>query len=229
MQSLVKAFRVDEVAAGFREKPELQGFRDERGRNWLHLCAGVDVSKKSTLNPEDAVRLAEVLLEHGFDINGPAFTEGAWCATPLWYAVARGRNSVLVKFLLRSGSTPEHCLWAAAFREDLAMLEVLIDAGAPLEAIAEEETPLLGAVKTSKFKAAKLLLEAGSDPNFQDVKGMTALHYMLKKGSDKKHYRMFVQHGVRGDVANADQQTASALMLRKRDPEFHRIARQILR
>lgn len=229
MQTLVKEFRVGEVSAGLREKPELLSFRDERGRNWLHLCASVDVSKRSALKPQDSVRLAAVLLDRGIEINTPAFTEGSWQATPLWYCVAWGRNLPLAKFLLASGSTPEHCLWAAAYNQDLGMLELLVDAGAPLEAIAEEETPLLSAVKYSKFKAAKLLLDAGCDANFRDAKGMTALHYMLKKNSDKKHYEMFVQHGARGDILNVDGKTASEIMLRKRDRYFHNLAARLAR
>ncbi len=227
MQNLVKEFRVDEVAAGLRETPDLLQFRDERGRNWLHLCGSVDVSKKRGLNPKDSVRLARLLLDRGIDINGPAFTEGDWHATPLWYAVARGRNIALAKFLLEFGSTPEHCLWAACFYEDPKMVNLLVEAGAPLEAVAERETPLLGAVKYSKFKAARMLLDAGSNPDFQDVRGMTALHYMLKKASDKKHFRMFVERGARGDIRNAEGDTAAAIMLRKRDPDFHRMAKQL--
>lgn len=227
MQMLVKEFRIDEVAAGLREKPELLRFRDERGRNWLHLCASVDVKKKRGLDPKDSVKLARLLLKQGIDVNTPAFTEGTWQATPLWYAVGRGHNHPLAKFLLQSGSTPEHCLWAACFNQDAQMLKLLVDNGAPLEAVAEGETPLLGAVKSSKFKAAKQLLEAGSDPNYRDAKGMTALHYMLKKNSDKRHYEMFAKHGARGDIADGKGETAGQIMLRKRDPHFHRIAERL--
>ncbi len=227
MLGLVKEFRAKEVAAGLRENPALLKFRDERGRNWLHLCASVDVLKKRGLDPKDSVKLAKALLGLGIAIDAPAFTEGNWHATPLWYAVARGRNLPLVKFLLKSGSTGAHCLWAASFREDRDTLKVLIDAGAPLEAIAEGETPLLGAVKYSKFKAAAWLLDAGCDPDFRDAKGMTALHYMLKKNSDKRHYQMFASHRARGDIPDSKGNTAASLLRRKRDPDFHRVAEQL--
>lgn len=235
MTNLVKEFRVAEVAAGLEEKPELLGFQDEKGRNWLHLCASVNVStepsrgakKKPGVKRSDAVKLAALLLDQGIDVNEPAFTEGNWEATPLWYAVGRGRNLPLARFLLESGSTPEHCLWSASFQEDTAFIKLLVEAGASLEAVAENETPLCGAVKWSRFKGAKALLDAGANPNYRDPFDMTALHYMLKKGSDKKHFRMFVEHGARGDIPNAKGDTAAAIMLRKRDPDFHRLAKQL--
>ena len=216
----LKDANVESLLAGLDKSPELLQFEDERGRNWLHLCASVSKPKFHTLS----VRLAEGLLARGLEINAPAFTEGSWHATPLWYAVARGQNIELASYLLACGSTPEHCLWAASFNEDLDMLNVLIEYGAQLEAVAEDETPLLGAVKSSKFKAARFLLSVGADVNYLDSKQMTALHYMLKKSSDFKHFDMFVVHGAKGDIANAEGQTAREIMRRKRDKRFHDLA-----
>ena len=105
----LKEGNVEALLAGLDESPELVQFKEERGRNWLHLCASV--SKRAFATP--SMRLAEGLLARGLDINAPAFTEGSWHATPLWYAVARGRNIELASYLLEYGSTPEHCLWAA--------------------------------------------------------------------------------------------------------------------
>jgi hypothetical protein len=36
---------------------------------------------------------------------------------------------------------------------------------------------------------------------------MTALHYMLKKSSDKKHFAMFIASGALGDVPNKSGET----------------------
>lgn len=224
MLECVKALQTEAVVAGLDAKPELLEVRDQRGRNYLHVCAGVDVRGKPGLAAADAIPLARVLIEHGLGIDEPAFTEGTWQATPLWYAVGRGRNFALAEFLLKAGASPEHCLWAACFREDLDMLGLLVDAGATLDAVAENETPMLGAVKHSKFTAAAFLLEAGASPDFRDVHGMTALHYMLKKGSDIRHFAMFVECGARGDIADAQGKTAAEILRRKRDKAFHRVA-----
>lgn len=215
--------RATDVAAMLKVAPALLAYRDERGRNLLHLCCGVDVAKRK-LRPQDAIRTADVLLEAGLDLNGEAFREGSWRATPLWYALSRGRNLKLAAHLLERGSDPNHCLWTAAFHDDLAAIRLLLANGAAIDAVAEDETPFLGAVKLSHFEPARLLLEKGANPDFRDSRGMTALHYMIKKGSETRHFAMLARHGARGDLADASGNTASELLARKRDPELRRIA-----
>lgn len=226
LAACVKSFDTDAVVAGLNARPDLVHHADQRGRNWLHLCASVDAGKRG-LEPADALPLAEALLDFGIDVNAAAFTEGTWRATPLWYAVARGNNIDLGRYLLASGSTPEHCLWAAVYNEDLDMVALLIEAGARLDAVAEQETPLLHAVKYSRFHGAEALLEAGADPDYRDVRGMTALHYMLKKNSDIRHFGMFAARGARGDIPDREGRTAFAILSRKRDPAFQAVASRL--
>jgi ankyrin repeat protein len=221
----VKGFRWREVEASLAADPKLTAYRDERGRNFLHICCGVDVSEKR-IPAAASVRTADVLLSAGIDVNQEAFREGDWKATPLWYAISRGRNLPLAEHLLRRGSDPNHCLWAAAFRDDLAAIALLLEHGAEIDPVAEDETPFLGAVKTSHFRAAEALLERGANVNFQDSQGMTALHYMLKKDSDKRHFRTLLRHGARGDLKNDKGETAAEVMSRKRDPDFKAMATQ---
>ena len=228
LTACVKAFDTAAVVAGLKARPDLLHHADERGRNWLHLCASIDARKRG-LDPADAVPLAAALLDFEIDVNAAAFTEGTWRATALWYAISRSGNIDLARFLLASGSTPEHCLWAAVYREDLDMVALLVDAGARLEAVAEQETPLLHAVKYSRFRGAEALLEAGADPDYRDVRGMTALHYMLKKSSDIRHFRTFATYGARGDIPDGDGRTAASILARKRDAAFHAIAAQLAR
>ena len=222
----VRAFDTHAVVAGLKARPDLLHHADERGRNWLHLCASIDARKRG-LDPADALPLAEALLDFGIDVNAAAFTEGSWRATPLWYAVARGNNIDLARYLLAAGSTPEHCLWAAVYNEDLDMIALLIEAGARLDAVAEQETPLLHAVKYSRFRGAGAMLEAGADPDYRDVRGMTALHYMLKKNSDIRHFHMFAEHGARGDIPDRDGRTATEILSRKRDPAYRAFAHRL--
>jgi hypothetical protein len=228
MTELVKQFRWKEVASGLDGNPALTQYRDERGRNWLHLCCSVDVKAKAKLSVKDGVKLAGFLLDTGFDIDMPAFTEGTWHATPLWYAIGRGRNLALAKFLLKRGSSPEHCLWASVFNNDYDAMRLLVRHGAAVDAVVENRTPFLEAIGWSRFDGARVMLELGADVNFQDSKKMTALHYMLKKGSDKKHIKMLVDHGARGDLKNKDGMTAAQIMMKKKDPDYRAMAARLL-
>ena len=145
MLALIKDLRAKEVEAGLAEKPDLLAVRDKRGRNWLHLCCGVNPKARS-LKPADGVKTAQVLLDAGLELNFEAFREGEWKATPLWYAIARGENLSLAVFLLERGADPNHCLWAAAGRENVAAVKLLVAHGAEIDAVAEGHTPFLGAV-----------------------------------------------------------------------------------
>jgi ankyrin repeat protein len=226
MLELVREFRWTDVEATLEEKPELLGVRDEKGRSWLHICCSVN-PKRRKLRPADSVRMADVLLDAGLDVNAAAFREGNWQATPLWYAVARGENLTLARHLLERGSDPNHCLWAAAYRDDVEAIRMLVSAGADLDPVTEDETPLLSAIKTSHFRAAEALLRLGANVDFQDSRGMTALHFMLRKGSDERHFRMVVGHGARGDLPDRGGITALQAMRRKRAPGFRKLAVQL--
>ena len=222
MLSFVKGFRWREVTAGLRENPELLGFRDGQGRSWLHLCCSVNLRKRNAKAPE-SIRTAEALLDVGMDLNEPAFTEGTWKATPLWYAITWGENTALAKFLLERGSDPNHCLWAAVNRDNAVAIRLLMEHGAD-DPTNDESSPLVAAIQWNKFAAAAALLELGADVNYQDEHGMTALHYLLKKRSDKKHIRLVLQYGARGDLENADGVTAVAMMRRRRDADLRELA-----
>jgi hypothetical protein len=227
LTALVKEFRSKEVDDALAERPDLLSIRDERGRNWLHLCCGVN-PKRAKLKPEDSVKTAEVVLRHGLDLNQEAFTEGAWKATPLWFAIARGENLMLAEFLLKRGANPNYCLWAAAFVENIEAIRLLIRYGANVNDPSDvQESPFLSAIKWSHFKAAEELLKLGADVDYQDRTGMTALHYMVKKSSDKKYFAMMIAHGARGDIRNKDGVTAAELMRKKRDPQFQKMADQL--
>jgi ankyrin repeat protein len=223
MLPLVKELRWKEVRDGLTENPDLIGVRDQRGRTWLHLACGVDITKRQAAAVRNSIKLAEILLEQGLDFNDAAFTEENFRATPLWYAIAFGKNIELARFLLKRDSEPNHCMFAAAYNDDAAAIRLLAQNGADIDSEAEGSTPLLFAVQWSHFKAAEELLKRGADPNYQDSKGMTALHCMLKKGSDKKYVSMFLSYGAKTDIKNKAGATAATIMVKKRDPDFRRM------
>lgn len=224
---LVKDLKWKEVAQGLSENPALLGFRDERGRNWLHLACGVKVKERG-FQVSDSIKTAEVLLNAGLDINQEAFREPDFKATPLWYAIAHGQNVKLAEFLLQRGSVPHYCMWAAAYNDDAAAIRLLAANGAEINASAEDATPFLFAIQWSRFAAAEQLLKLGADVNAQNSKKATALHCLLKKGSDKKYVRMLIRYGARGDLKDSSGVTTSEILSRKKDSDFKKMATQLL-
>ena len=227
MLTLVRDLRAAEVRAAVAAKPSLLEARDKRGRNWLHVACGVNVAKRK-LAPRDSVHTVDALLDAGLALESVAFREDdGFEATPLWYSVAWGRNLALSKHLLALGASPRHCLWAAAFNDDPAMVRLLVRSGAPIDGTAENATPLLFAVQWSRFRSAAELLELGANPNYRNPKRLTALHCLLKKGADPKHVRMLIEHGASLDARNAAGKSAAEIIARKRDPAYRRLAAQL--
>jgi hypothetical protein len=224
MIELVRGHQAQAVERGLAENPTLAAYRDERGRNWLHLCC----MARPTRGSGASLRTAGILLRH-YDVNGPAFIEDRWKATPLWHAIAFGRNLPLARFLLSRGSDPNHSLFAAAYNDDAAAVRLLAQSGAALDEFVEGGTPLHHAIQYSRLKGARALLATGADPNAKDASGRTPLHRMLGKGMAMNWFRLFVAHGARGDIPDATGRTVAAIMRRKKDPEFQRLAERLTR
>ena len=214
----VKAFDADGVLADLDARPDLLTARDDRGRTWLHLIA----SQPAEGDAEKAasIALAEGLIGRGLDMNDAAFTEGengAWRATPLWYAIAHGRNLALAAFLLERGCDPEHSIWAAAYNRDVEAIRLLRRHGASLSPDGDQ---FLWAVSLSHFESAEELLRQGADPNAVGKDGRTALHMMLKKGSAPEHLAMVIGYGARLDIPDGEGRTAADILKRKKDPAY---------
>jgi ankyrin repeat protein len=208
----IKALDVDAVAT-----PELIRVTDDRRRNPLHFLCSLPADPKTSSR---SLALARRLLDAGLDVNAPAFVEGVFQATPLWYAISRGQNLPLARFLLKHGSTPENSLWAAAFADNVEAIDLLVKSGAALDPVAEDETPFLGAIKWSRFTAAERLLRHGANVNFQNSKGVTAMHMVLKKNSDRKHVEMLLRHGADPTIRSKDGKTSLDLVARRRDKTY---------
>jgi ankyrin repeat protein len=213
----IKALDVDAVTALLDAQPALTRVIDDRRRNPLHfLCSLPADPKTSSRSPA----LARRLLDAGLDVNAPAFIEGAFRATPLWYAISRGQNLPLARFLLKHGSTPENSLWAAAFANNVEAIDLLVRSGASLDPVTEDETPFLGAIKWSRFTAAERLLRHGANVNFQNSKGVTALHMVLKKNSAPTHVEMLLRHGADPTIRSKDGKSPLDLVAKRRDKAY---------
>jgi ankyrin repeat protein len=213
----IKALDVAAVTAILAAAPALARAIDDRRRNPLHFLCSLPTTPGT--GPR-ALALARRLLDAGIDINAPAFVEGAFRATPLWYAISRGRNLPMARFLLENGSTPEYCLWSAAFHDDVEAIDLLVRHGATVDPVTEDETPFLGAIKWSRFVGAERMLHHGANVNFQNSKGLTALHLLLKKNSDRRYIELLLRHGADPTIKSRAGQSPLDLVARRRDKAY---------
>jgi ankyrin repeat protein len=210
----LKGLDLEAVTALIAAQPELLHATDDRRRNPLHFVCSLPASARTS---ERSIKLARHLLGLGIDIDTPAFVEGAFRATPLWYAISRGHNLPLARFLLKQGSTPEYCLWAAAFKDDVEAIDLLVRHGASIDPVTEDETPSLSAIKWSHFAAAERLLHHGANVNFQSSRGVTAMHLVLKKDSAPRHVEMLLRHGADPTLRSNDGKSPLDLVAKRRD------------
>ncbi len=227
MTQLVRALDVAAVLADLQARPDLLSLRDERGRTWLHLTAGLEVGGDAAKEAA-TVELASALLDLGLDIDDAAFVEGEECgpdefrATPLWYAISRGRNLTLARYLLGRGCSPDYCLFAACWNNDVEAIRLVRAHGAPLS-----PRVFVEAVGWSRFAGAEELLRQGADVDAIGPDGRTALHMMLKKDSPIEAMRMLARHGARGDIPGPDGRTAVDILRRKKDPAYRALADEL--
>jgi ankyrin repeat protein len=164
--------------------------------------------------------MVNFLLDRGMDIDVPIGRDNV---TPLFAAVARGRNPTLVRLLLKRGaevrSAPGGGLFAAAWWNDVENLELLIRAGAQID-IVVGVTPFLAAWCWGKFDAAKVLALSGANVNYQDSRGRTALLHGVEKEFDPALIAWLVKHGASPDIEDRDGISARLKASRKRDRKF---------
>ena len=212
----VKALDLPVLKSVLEKKPDLLRLQDDGRRNLLHLACSVDC-KKIKLPERAAVKVVGFLLDEGLDIEelGGA---GPDSMPPIWFAVCRGRNKTLVKYMIDRGAKPTG-LYAAGWWEDIEILNLLIDAGADKEVVVGV-TPFLACWGWQRFKAAKALALKGADVNYQDKRGRTALHIGIEKEYDPAHLKWLVKHGASPDIPDREGVTARLKASRKRNKKF---------
>jgi ankyrin repeat/SAM/basic leucine zipper domain-containing protein 1 len=179
----VKNWDAVSVESALVDDPRLSRYADQTGRTPLHHCAEVN-PKKVHLDVADSIKTAKALLSAGADVNATRIImdEGKpFYASPLWYAVAWGKNFELARFLLENGAVPDdNATRSAIWDEDLRMAELLRLHGADIDAHLPDGTPLLQNVKSKRFRLISWLVSHGANINFQDERGYTALRYAVE-------------------------------------------------
>lgn len=157
--------------------PALVRATDPKGRMALHMACAVRPDGKG-LGEANGIRTVTALLDAGVDLEVAVpmeEDEEDFRATPLWFAVARGENLPLVRFLLKRGADASTSLWAAVWRDDAVLCRELLKAGPRLNLKAHGETPIFYAARLQRLKTLHLLIEAGADPAIADRRGRDAV------------------------------------------------------
>lgn len=119
------------------------------------------------------IEVVRELLRRGADPNVPS------TRAPVAIA-ASGADEQIVRYLLAAGSNPDgkvgsqSAVWRAASGERTAVVSMLLDAGASIDAAdANGDTPMSNAIQSGEFELAHYLLSRGASPFASDKSGVT--------------------------------------------------------
>jgi ankyrin repeat protein len=173
----VKAWDAVAVKAMLAAAPALVRATDPKGRVALHMACAVRPGGKGLGEP-NGIKTVTFLLEAGSDLEADVpmeEDEEDFRATAVWFAVARGENLPLVRFLLNRGADASGSLWAAVWRDDAVLCRELLKTRPRLDLKAHGETPIFYAARLQRLKTLDLLIEAGADPTITDRQGRDAV------------------------------------------------------
>jgi uncharacterized protein len=172
-----KAWDAARVKAMIEASPGLVRDVDAKGRTALHLACSMKPGARA-LGEANGLETVMALLDGGADLEFAApgeEDEEDFRATPLWFAVARGENPALVRFLLERGADASFSLWAVVWRDDDAMCLDLLKSRPRLNLLARGETPIFYAARLKRLKTLNLLIDGGADPAIADRRGRDAV------------------------------------------------------
>jgi uncharacterized protein len=183
-----KSWDAARVTTLIEASPGLLSAIDQKGRGALHLACSVKPGGAS-LGELNGIETVATMLNAGADLELAVpmeADEGDFRATPLWFAVARGENPPLVRFLLERGADASSSLWAVVWRDDDEMCRKLLSSKPRLNLRAHGATPIFYAARLKRLKTLDLLIEAGADPTVADDRGRDAVDIAKARGLPKR-------------------------------------------
>lgn len=176
-EDFLRALRLDDVATLRRLQQRGFDFNtvDENGLAPLLLALKLD-----------SLRAAEFLIQQaGLDLDAV----NASGENVLMLAALRGHVG-LMRQLIQQGAevnkpgwTPLHYAATNASADSPAMVQLLLDAHAYIDAASpNESTPLMMAARYGHPDSVRLLLESGADVTLQNQQGLTALEFAVGAG-----------------------------------------------
>lgn len=166
------------------QTPELLAATNAKGLNALHTACAVRPGKPG-LHEENGIKTASVLLDAGIDIESVAFSDndgGEWRANAVWFAVGKGQNLPLLRFLLKRGGDPSYSLFSVlwGYKPEFARELVKYKPRMNLRG-GDGRTVLHAAVNPNRLEVLNLYLDAGANPWVKDKLGITPLDLAKKR------------------------------------------------
>lgn len=157
------------------------------------------------------VQIAEVLRDHGADLNVAAHYRGIPDATPLFSACWSSGNLSLVRWLLDSGAPATDRDLAAALghfqrhgRAAHDIAEALLHWGVPVDgSVPENGTPLQGFAHMGGHQTAAWLIAHGAAVNARGPGGRTAAHLAAERNTSPATLASLAESG--SDLAALDE------------------------
>jgi uncharacterized protein len=167
-----------------RQAPDLLSVTNPKGLNALHMACAVRPGKPG-LQEDNGIKTVTALLKAGLDIESVAFEDndgGEWRANAVWFAVGKGQNLSLLRFLLKHGGDPSYSLFAVlwGYKPEFARELVSYKPRMNLRG-GDGRTVLHAAVNPNRLEVLNLYLDAGADPWIKDKLGITPLDLAKKR------------------------------------------------
>lgn len=186
----------------------------------LHVGCASDWRSHSQDRLTAQTKIAEILCEHGADLNATACYRGLE-STPLFCACWSSGSLPLVRWLLDHGAiATDHCLPAALGhfqrhgRQNDDIAEALLAWGLPVDgATPGDRTPLQACAHQAYHKTVAWLIAHGANVTARGAGGRTAAHLAAERNTGPRTLALLVEHGA--DLAARDDDGHTPLDIAK--------------
>ena len=201
--------RLDQVPAEARLTSSMEPASDRVTA--LHVGCASDWKAHGPGRMSDQVHVAEILTDHGADLQAAARYRGIGEATPLFCACWSSENLGLVRWLLEHGARASAQHLAAALghlqrhgRPAYDIAEALLNWGVPVDGgVSGERTPLQAFAHQANHRTVGWLIAHGADVNARAYGGRTAAHFAAERNTGPKTLAVLVENGA--DLSARDE------------------------